>query len=152
MKNKVFTYVLLVIVLVVWGIIFNKIFQANADETTISDSKPMKVKSDTLFTPKQYLLKLNYREPFLGTSYTVKKKAQVKPKSIKPVDPFPIEDLSYLGMIKNAKKKTSIAIVKWRGVESYVGIGEKVNNIKILSVENSYIEVQVQGVNYKVLK
>lgn len=152
MKNKALTYLLLAIVLVVWGIIFNKIFQASSDESFISVNNSIKIKSDTLSIAKKYQLKLNYTEPFLGTSYNVRKKILHKPKPVKVIDLFPIENLVYLGMIKNAKKKSTIAIVKWRGVEAYLAIGEKIENIKIVKIENSFIEVKVEGLSYKVLK
>lgn len=152
MKSKALTYILLAIVLVVWGVIFNKIFQANNNNVVVPAINTNKVKADTLIPVKSYQLKLNYIEPFLGKSYSVKRKVSSKSKIVKVRDPFPIENLSYLGMIKNKKKKSTIAIIKWRGVEAYLGIGEKIDNIIIIKIENSFIEVQVEGLTYKVLK
>ena len=152
MKNKVITYLLLAIVLIVWGIIFNKVFKVNNEELFVYSKTNVTKNSDTLIPIQKYQLKLNYTEPFLGTSNQVKKQITSKPKVLKLNTPFPIENFSYLGMIKNTRKKSTLAIVKWKGLEAYLAIGEKIDNIQVIKIDNSFVELRVDGVNYKVMK
>lgn len=152
MKSKALTYLLLAMVLVVWGIIFSRIFNPSNDDFSVLNTKNSQGKEDTLTTIIPYKLKLNYTDPFLGSTYEVKARVKAKPQPVKKADPFPIENLEYLGMIKNAKKKSTIAIVKWKGKEIYLVSGEKVENIKLTTIDIAFIEVQVEGTKYKVWK
>ena len=135
MKNEAITYLLIILVLIVWGIIFNKVFNSNNDETLVHRNINTLLPNDTLITIHNYQLKTDYKEPFLGTSRKINKHIITKTKIIKPAIPFPKEDFHYLGMIKNSRKKSILAIVKWKGTESYLSIGDVIDNIKIVKID-----------------
>lgn len=86
MENKKKTYLLLVVVLIVWGLIAYKIYNA------VNPSTPKIVVSNTVSRFKPYQLTKNdsfsiqadYRDPFLGKLIHRKIKTSVKKQSKKP--------------------------------------------------------------------
>jgi hypothetical protein len=156
MKNKPLTYLLIVSVAAVWGIIFYRIFSAGNDEEEIF--RPL-VKSqfvneslDDYSYKDTFTLVLNYRDPFLSTAiyYVEEKVAQVASKPIvfnaapkRPAINWNI--IKYTGFISNPSKKSVVAIMSINGKEYMMKEGELVAGVKILRNLKDSVKVSYQN-------
>lgn len=96
MKNKTKTYLLLVTVLAIWGVIgFKMVATLNPDTPKVTRQDDM-----VLFSPKSkmandtFSIQLSERDPFLGTLH-IKKKPEISQKKITQKDTI-VWILSYI--------------------------------------------------------
>jgi flagellar basal body-associated protein FliL len=67
MKNKKSIYILLPIVLFIWGTVMYQFFSfSGIDHKTISESNGFKIKPLQLKERDTFSINVNYRDPFLG--------------------------------------------------------------------------------------
>ena len=144
MKNKNKTYLLLAIVLIVWGILGIKIVGAinpepNEGLTTVITEKfvPKAIKERDTFS-----IVANYRDPFLGTlpKGTLKKK-RVVPKKEK----LPEKIIMYSGSIMDAKTKKRIFFVSIDGQQHMLSKNDIMDEVRLVSGNTNWIKVKYQG-------
>lgn len=140
------TYILLLIVIVVWGIIGYQIFnQLNNQEDSISLKKEKLV-----YIPKEriehknYSVKANYRDPFLG-KLPVNKKRKTK-KIVKETIPFP--SVIYNGIIDGGAKKSYIITVS--GKQEILKPNTSFKGVTLLNATNKSATVKFKGVIKKI--
>lgn len=146
MKNKNKTYLLLAVVLVVWGILGIKIVGAinpepNEDLTAVITEKfvPKAIKERDTFS-----IVANYRDPFLGTlpKGTLKKKQKrVAPKKEK----LPEKTILYSGSIMDAQTKKRIFFVSINGQQHMFSRNDAVDEVRLVSGNTNWIKVRYQG-------
>lgn len=163
MKNKTITYILLFLVLVIWGTILYKIFFYTESE---SETFSMGKTSLTKITPESsdtFSLSLNYSDPFLKenvrsnsiskSSTSTRKSGQVKPTTIKnnpstsPQVVWP--KVKYEGLIKNNNNST--AILSINGSTQFLKIGDSFNDVKVESITKDSVIVSYHK-NSKTIK
>ena len=151
MKNKKLLYLLLPLVLLVWGMIFYRVFRvtpgAPPDEIkyTHAEKKPpagwIKSLPDTIA--------VNYPDPFLKkyidapVKETVKKEAKVTvPKKVVPKAP-PVNwaDLRFYGTTRNEASGTTLAMVAFRGSGSSVREQETVGDFTVKKIGKNFLTV-----------
>lgn len=155
------TFVLIVSVACVWGIIFYKVFNAAGaedDYTFRTPERPAKYEPlDDYIVHDTSKLSLNYNDPFLkGISDTVTEKA-IKPAVeistnpiIKPVQPViqkPVVNWSaikYNGFIVNPERKSIVCILSVNGKEYMLSEGEGADGVKLLKSGKDSIKVLYQ--------
>jgi type II secretory pathway component PulC len=159
MKKKL-TYLMLPAVIAIWGIIFYRIFFANAaddvpamnERTTVIDSK------DGNAVPDTFSIIASYRDPFLGkmVSNEVHRNTQQtvnsEPKQIKPVPvqtPWP--SVSYSGMIKNRQSSVQLAMLQVNGQSYTVKAGEAIEGVKVTKIYRDSVEI-IFGAEKKIFK
>ncbi len=145
MKNKKNIYFLIPTVLLIWGIIGYKIVksinpsQPNATtRVAIADFKPKE-----LVVSKPYTINANYRDPFLGSIATNKKKVKrvVQKKSIV----FP--SVQYVGFIAPiGKKKSPVFILKIYGQQELLKKRETAQELQLVSGNQKEIVLKYKGV------
>ncbi|WP_166923977.1 hypothetical protein [Flavobacterium poyangense] len=152
MKNKKNIYILLPIVLFVWGAVLYQIFSfTDTDEITAADIpeftiKPLKVKER-----QSIVIDVNYRDPFLGKMYTpqtvskpksgatsVKKTPKVQETLVWPV-------ILYKGMISDTKDKNKIFMLVIDGQNHYMKIGDTANEIYLKNGDKESVYVKYKG-------
>lgn len=146
MKKQHKTYILLIAVLIVWGIIGFQIFNyLNPQEEELpaivgkqQSFGKMKLQKET------YTVQKHSRDPFLG-KMLVKSVVKHKKKKATPVV-FP--NLTYHGLIESGKRRSYIVSVN--GVQSVLRIGQKINDIKLLSGNKKEIRVHYKGTTKKI--
>lgn len=157
MEGKGKTYGLMFVMAVVWIAVIYKIVSAVSGSNDLgvanapkSASKPTSVQEDG----KEVNLLLNYRDPFLGGTYTEQNtviETEPKPvpvvKRMEPVEPRPTIDWSfirYMGAVsgKNGKK---VALVNVSGKEMAVAEGAEFNGILFRRVCTDSLEVIYSG-------
>ena len=153
MKNKLITYLLIVLVIVVWGLIFMRLFSTSKEEIKSQRVINTKYTIDTSILNTKYTLRLNYTDPFLGQKNKVfllsKPKKNIKLKE--KVQPEPI-DAQYLGMISNKKQKSVLALIRLNGEEYYLSVGETINEIKLLNCTETSIVLKKGNTKYIINK
>ncbi len=146
MKNKTKTYILLVAVLGIWGIIGYKILSAfGPEKEVLNDTFQV-----TAFKPKTseeidtFSVKTVSRDPFLGT-LTKKKKPIVKQKKVIPKPEFKWVPIIYHGAISNKSSKSQIFVVSINGKQHLMKIGQEVDGVKLKSAITKNIVVTYKG-------
>jgi hypothetical protein len=152
MKNKKNIYILLPVVLFVWGAVLYQIFSftttdldvtANNPEFTI---KPLKIKERQSFT-----INVNYRDPFLGKMYTPQTVSKIKTGSslvkkapkIQEALVWPV--VLYKGMISDSKTKNRIFMLVIDGQNHYMKIGETQNEIFLKEGDKESVYLKYKG-------
>lgn len=166
MKNKSVTYLLGAVVLLIWGLVFYRLFSAVNEEDF---SAPLSAYSGTKAVEKNtdsdsFELINDYRDPFLGqwsgsmqSSLGENRPKAPRKKVVKsipaPVTPPPIDwsFVSYLGTIHGKGSKKKLAILKLNDREMMVGNNDRIGDVTVLKVGKDSVLVSFQGVT-KVLR
>lgn len=151
MKNKKMTYLLGVLVIVVWGLILYRIFAAtNGGDggAPIITSTTVKETYDDYALPKDTThLLLNYRDPF-GLVKQKDTDTRVKPVRraiavLKPAIDWGF--IKYSGYIRNPGSKKLVAILSINGKSELLGEGEAVEKVKLLKNMRDSVKVSFNG-------
>lgn len=140
MKNKKLQYILVPLVILIWGLVFFKVIDHIREKNDADFAKSVSVKnikkesvSDT------FSIRADYRDPFKKYIVSAKSSSQesVIPKRIKQeVNPAFIQwpDVSYGGLILNEKGKYKTALLKINNQDFLLKTGDSRNGIKIEAV------------------
>jgi hypothetical protein len=127
-KNKKITYLLIVLVGLIWGVVFYKIYSNFGGNRQMKNNTPSKVaaieteKSDSIFP-----LTLNYPDPFLkgmGQPTGIPVKNKDKPKVNWPL-------IEYRGLLTNNIKKESTGLLKVQNSNLLVKQGKVYSGVKV---------------------
>lgn len=168
MKNKTITYVLLLLVLIIWGTIVYKVFFYSEPTEELYNIDNLNTTKTITDIPDTFSLSLNYVDPFLKESRQstyIKKENNIISKSKEKKNYHPSSTnrntesnhsigivwpkIKYEGMIKNNTNVT--AIVSINGSSYFLKNGEIVHDILIQSITNDSIIVSYQK-NIKTIK
>jgi hypothetical protein len=121
MKNKRNTYVLLLLVLIIWGAVIYRFFNFTDNTEVLLEEKLafFSTNKATIKERKPNLINTNYRDPFLGKVYLGnsfneinRKKSEVHNKKVAPVL---LPDLVYKGLVSDSKNKNKVYMVLIKG-------------------------------------
>ncbi|HNU34432.1 MAG TPA: hypothetical protein PKN75_12670 [Bacteroidia bacterium] len=142
MKNKKAVFILLPAVLVLWGIVFYRIYNAvNPTENVYVISKSVDAPNQTsLITTDTFQLINNYPDPFMKTVLVsrskinrsskvsnVRSKAAVNSNIVFPT-------IIYNGIIKNNNSKKVFAMLNVNGKDYLLQQGNNVENLKLIKI------------------
>ncbi|WP_269225703.1 hypothetical protein [Flavobacterium eburneipallidum] len=150
MKNKKSIYILLPIVLFIWGMLIYQFFSFSASDDSLENTvtefnvKPFKLKERTSFS-----INVNYRDPFLGKIYAppttkLKKSVGIK-KQIKPQEELVWPSIKYKGTISDAKQKNKLFIMVIDGHNFYMKKGDTENEVFLKDGDNESVYVKYKG-------
>lgn len=124
MKNKRFTYVLLVVVGFIYFKLFVRISDNISEDSTIPVAQGDEMKIEDIRSKKSFQLKANYPDPFLKSARIAQKNTagldpnalppEPKPKKEKPVVYWPI--IKYYGLVQKTSSKKPRALLSVDGV------------------------------------
>lgn len=147
MKKSKNVKILLPIVIIIWGILFYKIYDAfRPSAKNIKTSPPesyipsQKIEKDTFS-----LLPL-FSDPFLGTLYV--KKAEVPSKGItlkKKVEETVWPEITYLGVVSDKEASISVFILQIQGQQFLVKKGDTIQDIQLINGSNSSVALRHKG-------
>jgi hypothetical protein len=152
MKNKKNIYILLPLVLFVWGAVLYQVFSfTNHDEIISSNNpefiiKPLKIKEREAF-----VINVNYRDPFLGKMYAPETDSKLKATASKTKkapavkEPLVWPVILYKGLISDTKDKNKIFMLIIDGHNHYMKIGDTDNEIYLKSGDKESIYVKYKG-------
>ncbi len=138
------TYVLLAVVLVIWGIIAVRIFSTISPETqeeqAISKASftPLKV-----IAPDTFSINADYRDPFLGT-YPASAATAAKPKRT-PKKEMPAIAVQYTGSMVNSSAKKHIYFVTINGQQHLLEKGKTAGDVTLIHGTEKAITIRYQG-------
>tara|TARA_R110000796_G_scaffold81456_2_gene179406 strand:- start:4196 stop:4660 length:465 start_codon:yes stop_codon:yes gene_type:complete len=142
MQKNTKTYVLLALVLLIWGIVGYKLMNWGASEELMAtpipvvDFKPKPQKEKDTFR-----IVAHYRDPFLGTalnSETASKIKKAKPKIEEP----PMIAIVYTGSITDSSTKQKIFFVTVNGQQQIMKPKDSFSEVKLLSGSSEQIKVE----------
>lgn len=147
MKNKKSIYILLPLVLLIWGTVMYQFFSFSATEeevivpTNEISLKPIKaIKRDT------FSINTNYRDPFLGKVYTVKNDTVPKKmKAVKVVEPLVWPNIQYKGIVSDTKDKIKIYMLVINNQTFLMKKGETQNEIYLKDGDRESVYVKYKG-------
>jgi len=151
MKNKKVTYILIPVVLVLWGSIIYKVYVYmygdNPVNTGFPDTGSRMGKQDVI--PDTFSIHPDYRDPFsvktiakaTGGSSAIEKESstQIKPKTTVNVS-FPA--VQYIGMIRNQESNKQLVMLSVNGQSTSIGMGMEFGGIQLLKVYKDSVEVR----------
>jgi hypothetical protein len=154
-KNKILTYVMIVVMLLVWGMIIYRIviaYSSGGDEAYIAPHAVKEVFNDYAIPRDTSRLLLNYRDPFglVVKKDTIKPSPRVRPMAMNnmmanPVISFNWTVIRYSGYIINPGSKKLIAFMHINGRAAEMGEGETVDQIKLLRNLKDSVLVKHEG-------
>lgn len=149
MKSKRNTYLLIGLVLIIWGLVIYQLFGGND-----ADNSLMVQNEVTSFQPKEVQARDTFsistfdRDPFLGTFKT---RAPVKRRHIKPPEIINWPNIVYKGTISNSSNAGSIYIVEINGMQHLLKKGAMENEVKLLKGTAKQITVSYQKQKKKIV-
>ncbi|HEY2583460.1 MAG TPA: hypothetical protein VGI43_16730 [Mucilaginibacter sp.] len=155
MKNKRMTYVLGFVVIVVWGLIIQRLFAAagggDDDSTPTASNLPKKEPyNDFAITKDTTHLLLNYRDPFglikqKDTTRSVKKNYPISTVSIPEKPAFNWGFIQYDGYMRNPDSKKLITLVSINGKNEMLDEGEVKDQVKLIKNLVDSIKISFNG-------
>ena len=146
MKSKTKTYLLLVLVLAIWGAIGYQILSA------VNPEKEKVVNQDFVatFSPKTemkidtFSIETANRDPFLGTLLVKKTSKKIGSKLKQP--PLVWKPITYHGNISNQNKKAVVYVISIEGHQYLMKIGQIVKEIKLINGTNKQVQLSYKGI------
>lgn len=153
MKNKSITYLLLAVVVAIWGGIFFKVFSSlaspNQPVTRAAKVGPIEIIAEN--KPSVFTIRADYRDPFLGhraVDHSTEDKPVVVKVAKKKAEPKVAPDMSfvkYFGLIRNSGSQKKIGLISIHNQEFMIGDGEEVSGVKCLKHYKDSIIISFQG-------
>jgi hypothetical protein len=160
MKNRPLTISLLIAVVAIWAWIMYSVFDYMESPDVVATKKKSfvsRIKEDTSTT--DYMLALNYKDPFLKKEYVTYKdvaktytndnataiqvhaapKQKVNKKPVKEEIPLPA--INYVGRIQNAKMNKPVAILLIDDKEYMMQEGEIKDGVLLKGIANDSVKV-----------
>jgi hypothetical protein len=154
MKNKTLTYLLALVVCLIWGLIIYRLLAGSSDSDDIPAKTETMAAKDPLddysvITDTSHLL-LNYRDPFGLTVQkdTIKRSSK---KSIQDKVKTPIEPvinwafIKYSGYMRNPGSKKLITILSINGKSVSLIEGETAQAVKLIQNKVDSVKVSFNG-------
>jgi len=152
MKNKKLTYLLGLVVAVVWGLIIYRVIVASGgsdDNLPVVAKTAVKEPYDDDKPPKDTIhLLLNYRDPFGLVQFKDTTRASANKRTVTNRTVAPIFDWSFIkysGYIRNPGSKKLIAIMSINGESVTMAEGETADKVKLIKNMRDSVKVSFNG-------
>lgn len=143
MIKSVKTYVLLGLVLLIWGIIGFKVVNALSNKPNVPDIQPTQPRLTNIVQQRDtFSIIADYRDPFLGTLYNTKKKDKktgIKKKLGSK------KNILFMGLVSQTGSRNSMFFVSIDGQQHIMSINEEINGVTLLKGDNKKIMVRYDG-------
>jgi type II secretory pathway component PulC len=147
MSKKGKTYILLAVVLGIWGTIGYQIFiKFSPVETSI-----VATNSDVNFTPKKVIeedtfsINSEHRDPFLGKPYRQKQVSKTKKSTTAKKDSIVFPSIAYKGVISKQQSSQNIYIISINGQQQLFKVGKTIQDLKLLKGNKKSVIVSFKG-------
>jgi hypothetical protein len=154
MKNKKHTYILLALVLFIWGAVMYQFFSfSNANEENLIVSKEFNLKPIEIKTRDTFSINANYRDPFLGKTFedknssitSAKKGIKKKPKEPKVEEVFVWPKILYKGIVSDTKDKNKVFMLIIEGQTFLMKIGSTEKEVFLKEGDRESIYIKYKG-------
>lgn len=162
MKNKTTVYLLLPIVIVVWGVIIFRVFSFKEANVEVELAR----KSDTVVIEEEACnvnleLLLNYKDPFFNIINSKKKSNYASGitkdiirngKSVKQENKISMPFIKYNGMLINESKNKRVGLFEIQNKDLVLSEGESFNNVVILNIWSDSVLVKYKDIEFFTFK
>ena len=152
MRNKKTLYILLPAVVLIWGLVFYKIFSGINKTPENTFKQPIK-KNTNAANEKNDTIQLiaNYRDPFLGAP-AMKSKKITDVNQLMKNNPFLVgiinwPDIKYGGIINNKNKNKTIVLMSINNRSYLVSKGDTLKEIKVKDIFRDSIQLIYRNMN-----
>lgn len=151
MKNKKNIYILLPIVLFVWGAVLFQLFSFTNSDEIVVDNNPELILKPIKFNKRQsFTIDVNYRDPFLGKMYAannapIKRNTSKTVNTTKPKETLVWPIILYKGLISDTKEKNKIFMLIIDNKNYYMKIGDTENEVFLKSGDKESVYVKYKG-------
>lgn len=159
MKSKKFRYLLVLLVIIVWSLIFYRIYNYVDDQKDfIPDYSEQKLPQDKLSMNDTFSIIANYRDPFLETgNYSERSINTVIQNNIN--NPIKIQNnnvsannaslrwpsIVFGGIVVNKGSNKTVGLIKLNQIQYIVQVKQIIENIEVLKIYNDSIIVQLSS-------
>ncbi|WP_097045178.1 hypothetical protein [Flagellimonas pacifica] len=143
MSKNIKTYLLLGIVLLIWGIIGFKVLSAlSPEDETLALAENVNFEPKEVAEKDTFNILVNYRDPFLGTLSLSKKRTKkvVKKREVQ----FP--SVNYTGLITDQNTKNHIFFVTISGNQYLMRVGNTQSDVTLVSGRSNNIKIRYKGI------
>lgn len=149
MKKKKTLYMMLPLVILVWGFVCYQLFSSFFTTPNYAKSEVKQLIEIAEIEKEAFVIVANYRDPFLGkqakskvinTSVVAAKTSKSSPVKMTKIWP----SIRYKGMIKNNNSDRRVGIFEVNGKEYLIKEKESVSDIKFLSITKHEVTVEFQ--------
>lgn len=137
MTKKTKTYLLLIVVVIIWGILIFKVVDAlkgSNDDIISSNFKPEPFNFNYQKKKDTFTLIANYRDPFLGDvseKENRQRRSKTPIKTKQPEEPLPL--ITYSGYMTDPINKERVFFININNQQHMLKCNETVENVKIIS-------------------
>lgn len=145
-KKKRTTYLLIGVIAIYAAIVVRFYMLSNDRDSVVIGETPIGAFTPTLYeTKKEFTLDTNYRDPFLGTVSKRRRKISrtQSPEGITDEILFP--DVTYLGIISDAKSSTKVLSLKINNREYVIREGTSQDSLYVISGTREKLIVSYKG-------
>ncbi|WP_140487086.1 hypothetical protein [Flavobacterium sp. GSA192] len=147
MKSKKSIYILLPLVLFIWGTVMYQVFSFSAnEEEVIVPTNEISLKPIKISKRDSVVINTNYRDPFLGKIYSTEKVKTPKKKAApKKVEPLVWPMIQYKGIVSDTKDKVKIYMLVINNRTCLMKKGETQNEIFLKDGDRESVYVKYKG-------
>lgn len=150
MKNKKSIYILLPIVLLIWGMVVYQFFSFSASDDAQIANQDLKVKPFKIKPKDTFSITINNRDPFLGKmisseNNTPKKTNTSSKKPIKIKEELIWPQVSYKGIVSDNKEKIKVYMVIINGKTHLMKKGDEEEGVKLKDGDRETIYAVYKG-------
>ena len=147
MKTKRNTYILLGLVVVVWGALIYQFFSYANPDTQIEEETNFSIKPLTIKDKDSFGIEINPRDPFLGKVYVENQipKVAKKPKTIKVKEPIVWAQIAYKGIVSDKSAKVKVFMVIIDGKTYLMKQGDVEKEITLKDGDRESIDLMYKG-------
>jgi len=150
LKGKKGLYILLPIVVFVWGAILYQIVDAFSDDDPIvEDTTQISFATVQSKEREKFTIRDVERDPFLGTMY--------RPKKVTPKNPNPTPkktktvwpQIRYKGLVSTQNNSSSIFLIEINGADQLMKRNDSFSEVKLIKGSSNTITVRYKGITKK---
>ena len=146
MKSKRKTYILLIVVLAIWGILIYKFFSFTSPQDNSVPSGPDITLTPFSAKPKDtFSIDVKYRDPFLGKMYNPNHPANTKKKVYIPKEPVVWPTIIYKGIVSDNRDKNKVFMLNINGQTFFMNEKSVEQEVTLLSGNRNSVTVFFKG-------
>lgn len=155
MKNKTFTYILLIVVAIIWYQVFFRVKDSFYGAETIAKNENVQpISRFTQLSRDTFELKANYRDPFGSTKVTSFQQrtssstANSNQISSRPKNIIRWPSIQYFGMVKKSTSSAPLGILNIDGIKLTGRNGDLLfDDIQIRKITRDSIQIRYKNTN-----
>jgi hypothetical protein len=149
MKSKKNIYILLPVVLCIWGLLIYRFFSFTNTEVAFEAAPDYSVKPVVMKPRDTIRIDVNYRDPFLGKMYNpvtaVARPATQRRTAAAPAPEIPWPLIAYKGIVSDIKDREKVFMIVINGRSSLMHEKETEQDVTLVKGNNSQITVKHKG-------